>query len=86
MVVGLRISHDKKFPVGIGFSGHVFCCDNLSFIADHVIKRRHTVNIKRDLPGLVGELVEPLAEQPEQPHITFERYRVTPLYCQGNRD
>ena len=77
--VALRNSHDKKFPVGIGFGGRVFCCDNLSFIADHVIRRKHTANAKRDLPGLVGELVEPLAQQREQQHLTFERYKVTSL-------
>ena len=38
--VALRNSHDKKFPVGIGFGGRVFCCDNLSFIADHIIRRK----------------------------------------------
>lgn len=77
--VALRNSHDKKFPVGIGFGGHVFCCDNLSFYADHVIRRKHTVNAKRDLPGLVGELVEPLVEHREAQHRTFELYRSTTL-------
>ncbi|MEQ1899920.1 MAG: DUF932 domain-containing protein [Devosia sp.] len=77
--VALRNSHDKKFPVGIGFGGRVFCCDNLSFIADHVIRRKHTANAKRDLPGLIGELVEPLALQREQQHRTFLRYQETPL-------
>ena len=75
--VALRNSHDKKFPVGIGC--RVFCCDNLSFIADHVIRRKHTANAKRDLPGLVAALVEPLTEQREAQHRTFERYRSTPL-------
>lgn len=77
--VGLRNSHDKKFPIGIGFGGRVFCCDNLSFFADHVIRRRHTLNAKRDLPGLVGELVEPLTEQRERQYQTFERYYHTAL-------
>ena len=57
----------------------MFCCDNLSFFADHVIRRRHTVNAKRDLPGLVGELVEPLTEQREAQHKTFLRYNQTAL-------
>jgi hypothetical protein len=46
--VGLRNSHDKSFPVGIAFGSRVFVCDNAAFIADHVIKRRHTANAKRD--------------------------------------
>jgi hypothetical protein len=70
--VGLRNAHDKSFPVGIAFGSRVFVCDNLAFIADHVIKRRHTVNAKRDLPGLVGQLVEPLADQRERQARTFE--------------
>jgi hypothetical protein len=41
--VGLRNSHDKKFPVGIAFGSKVFVCDNLAFHAEHVIRRKHTV-------------------------------------------
>ncbi len=69
--VGLRNSHDKSFPIGIAFGAKVFVCDNLSFIADHVIRRKHTANAKRDLPGLVGELVEPLTAERESagPHL-----------------
>lgn len=75
----VRNSHDKKFPIGFGFGGHVFCCDNLSFIAEHVIKRRHTLNAKRDLPALVGQIVEPLAEQREAQQRTFLRYKAQEL-------
>ena len=77
--VAVRNSHDKKFPVGIGFGGRVFCCDNLSFIADHIIRRKHTANAKRDLPALISELVEPLALQRERQHRTFLLYQDTPL-------
>src|SRR3954451_7572170 len=77
--VGLRNSHDKSFPVGIGFGSRVFICDNLAFVADTVIKRKHTTNLKRDLPGIIGELIEPLALHREAQHRTFERYRGTLL-------
>jgi hypothetical protein len=72
--VGLRNSHDKSFPVGIGFGSRVFVCDNLAFLADTVIKRKHTANLKRDLPGIIGEIIEPLADQRERQARTFERY------------
>lgn len=52
-MVGLRNSHDKRFLVGISFGSRVFVCDNLAFTGDHVVKRKHTANLKRDLPGLV---------------------------------
>ncbi len=77
--VALRNSHDKKFPVGIGFGGHVFCCDNMSLMADHVIRRKHTANAKRDLPGLVAEVVEPLADARDRQQRAFNVYRATQL-------
>jgi len=77
--VGLRNSHDKSFPISVGFGSRVFVCDNLAFLADTVIKRKHTVNLKRDLPGLIGEIIEPLADQRERQTRTFERYKGTLL-------
>jgi Domain of unknown function (DUF932) len=77
--VGLRNSHDKSFPIGVAFGSRVFVCDNLAFIADHVVKRKHTANLKRDLPGLVTEVIEPLALRREEQAKTFDRYRQTLL-------
>jgi hypothetical protein len=77
--VGLINPHDRSFPVGIGFGSRVFVCDNMAFMADHVIKRRHTANLKRDLPGIVGELIEPLALHREAQARTLTRYRQTML-------
>lgn len=77
--VGLRNSHDKTFPIGIAFGSRTFVCDNLAFIGDQVIRRKHTANSKRDLPGLVAEVIEPLRTQREAQFLTFERYKTTPL-------
>ena len=77
--VGLRNSHDKSFPVGIGFGSRVFVCDNLAFIAEQSVKRRHTANLKRDLPGIIGEMIEPLALHREAQARTFDRYKQTLL-------
>lgn len=77
--VGLRNSHDKSFPIGIAFGSRVFVCDNLAFSGDHVIKRRHTPNAKRDLPALVAEVVEPLKEHRALQHEKLSRYQETPL-------
>ena len=77
--VGLRNSHDKRFPVGIAMGARVFVCDNLSFLGDHVIRRKHTPNLKRELPGLVMEVVEPLTEARKAQQIIFDRYKRTEL-------
>lgn len=77
--VGLRNSHDKRFPIGISMGARVFVCDNLSFVGEHVIRRKHTANAKRELPGLVMEIVEPLADARRAQQITFDRYKATRL-------
>lgn len=79
--VGLRNSHDKKFPIGISFGSRVFVCDNLAFNGDHVIKRKHTANAKRDLPGLVAEVVEPLRDQRVVQADNFLMYQKTALHA-----
>jgi len=77
--VGLRNSHNKTFPISIAIGSRVFVCDNLAFSAEHVIKRRHTQNAKRDLPGLVAEVIEPLGEARKAQALTYERYKALPL-------
>jgi Domain of unknown function (DUF932) len=77
--VGLRNSHDKSFPIGIAFGSRVIVCDNLAFIGDHVIRRKHTVKAKRELPGLVTEIVQPLQDQRIQQNERLAYYRSIPL-------
>jgi hypothetical protein len=52
-VLGLRNSHDKSFPAGLVVGSGVFVCDNLAFSGEIEIARKHTLNINRDLPGLI---------------------------------
>jgi hypothetical protein len=61
-MLGLRNSHDKSLPIGIAFGSRVFVCDNLAFSADHVIRRKHTVQAKRELPALLADIVRPLQD------------------------
>jgi hypothetical protein len=77
--VGLRNSHDKSFPIGIAFGSRVMVCDNLAFIGDHVIRRKHTVKAKRELPGLVTEIVQPLQAQRIAQNQKLLTYQATAL-------
>ena len=77
--IGLRNAHDKSWPIGIAFGSRVFVCDNTAFLADTVIKRRHTANAKRDLPGIVAGVIEPLRQKREEQHESFERFQAAPL-------
>lgn len=79
-ILGLRNSHDKSFPIGIAFGSRTFVCDNLAFIGDHVIRRKHTSNAKRELPGLITEIVQPLQAQrlaQNQKLITYQGTALT---------
>jgi len=57
MVLGWRNSHDKSFPAAGALGSHVFVCDNLAFSGEVTFARKHTINVMRDLPGLVVEAV-----------------------------
>ncbi len=54
LVLGIRNSHDKTFPVGLVAGASVFVCDNLSFSGEVRISRKHTVHLQRDMPQLVS--------------------------------
>lgn len=57
MILGLRNSHDKRFPASLAAGNGVFVCDNLSFSGEVVMKRKHTKRIMEDLPGLVERAI-----------------------------
>jgi hypothetical protein len=77
--LGLRNSADKSFPIGIAFGSRVFVCDNLAFIGDQVIKRKHTVKAKRELPGLVTEIVQPLQVHRIAQNQKLLAYQASPI-------
>ena len=77
--VGLRNSHDKSFPIGVGFGSKVFVCDNLSFSAEQVIRRKHTPNAWRDLHGLVAQIIEGLMLARSRQAQQIERYKAVEL-------
>jgi hypothetical protein len=61
-VVGLRNSHDKRFPAALAMGNALFVCDNLAFSGDVVLARRHTTNILRDLPQVTARAVGQLGD------------------------
>ncbi len=61
-VLGLRNSHDKRFPAGIVAGASVFVCDNLSFSGEVRLSRKHTRHLRRDLPQLAARAVGQLMD------------------------
>ena len=79
LVIGLRNSHDKSLPAGLVAGAQVLICDNLSFAGEICLARRHTPNIMRDLPSLVGDALGRLLVMFRTQDQRVERYQATPL-------
>ncbi len=78
-VLGLRNSHDKRFPAGLVVGWSVFVCDNLAFSGEVQLNRKHTANIVRDLPMLTERAVGQLTERWHAQDTRIARYRETAL-------
>ena len=78
-LLGVRNAHDKSFSASLVMGSRVFVCDNLSFSGEVELRRRHTKNIMRDLPGLVNEATAKLIEKRDDVLKRFERYKETEI-------
>ncbi len=78
-VVGLRNSHDKRFPASLAVGSSVFVCDNLGFSAEITAFRRHTTYVKRDLPNLMARAVSQLASKWGDLNKRFDAYKAHEL-------
>lgn len=79
LVIGLRNSHDKSLPAGLVAGSAVFVCDNLAFSGEVQIARKHTPNILRDLPSLVGDALGRLLVLFQTQDERVRRYKSTRL-------
>lgn len=62
LAVGVRNSVDKTFPIGFAAGNRVFCCDNLAFRSELMVRRKHTrngeANFLTDIAAGVMKLTE----------------------------
>ncbi len=75
LLLGLRNSHDKKFPAGIVAGAAVFVCDNLSFSGEVQLARKHTRFIERDLPQITESAIGQLFEHWSSQETRIARYQ-----------
>ena len=62
-IVGIRNSHDKRYPAGLVAGSCVFVCDNLCFSGEVRISRKHTRFAARDLRHLTSRAVGQLGDR-----------------------
>ena len=75
LVCGIRNSHDMSFGSAICIGNKMTVCDNLDFFAQHVIGRRHTKNIKRDLPFVISKIISGLVSAWTEMGDRIEAYK-----------
>lgn len=57
LAIGLRSSYDRSLAVELVAGSRVFVCDNLAFHGESQVSRKHTVNVFRDLPELIYNML-----------------------------
>lgn len=62
LAVGVRNSIDKSFPIGFCAGSRVFCCDNLAFRAELLVRKKHTRYGEMRFAAAIGEAVVRLAQ------------------------
>ena len=60
IVAGLRNSCDKSFAAAICIGNQMLVCENMCFSAEKQLARRHTKNIRRDLPAVITNVIASL--------------------------
>jgi len=78
-IVGLANSHNRTVPISLGFGSTTFVCDNSAFVSETVCKRKHTQQARRQLPGIIMEMVEPLRDKRIAQNRQFDAYKGTRL-------
>ena len=83
--IGLRNSHDQRFPVGLVYGSQVLVCSNLCFFGEHQLSRRHTRRILEHLPGLTETAMGRVLADFEQDTRRQAHYRKR-VFCLRDAD
>jgi hypothetical protein len=74
-VLGIRNSHDKRFPAGLVLGNQVLVCDNLSFSGEIKVARKHTPWILHDLPAIIDNALCQLHDSWHEQDRRIVRYQ-----------
>ena len=77
LVLGLRNSHDKSFASSVCIGNQMLVCENLCFSSDVKLARRHTLNIVRDLPLVLGSAISRVVSHWTDMGKRIEAYKQT---------
>jgi len=79
LVFGLRNSSDKSTAASACMGNSMMVCDNMSFSSDVKLARRHTVNILRDLDGMLAKAISRIVTSWHDMGQRIEAYKVAEI-------
>jgi hypothetical protein len=79
LAVAVRNSVDRSFPLGFCAGSRVFCCDNLAFRAELLIRRKHTRFGEQRFNQAIAEAVSGLSSFRDEEGRRIEVLRQTEL-------
>lgn len=79
LAVGVRNSTDQSFPLGFCAGTRVFCCDNLAFRSELLVRRKHTLNGERNFIKAISGAVTTLDSFKEAEAERMRRFLTTHL-------
>lgn len=78
-VLGLRNCHDKRFAAGLCCGNQVLVCDNLAFVGEFKLSRKHTSRVLEELPMLVHNTIGTLTAVWKKQDERIRTYKSTGL-------
>jgi hypothetical protein len=72
LAIGLRSSYDRSLAVQLVAGSRVFVCDNLAFSGEAQVSRKHTVNVFRDLPELIYQMLANVRQMSDRQAFEIE--------------
>ena len=79
LVFGLRNSSDKSTAASACMGNSMMVCDNMCFSSDVKLARRHTVNILRDLDGMLAKAISRIVTSWHDMGQRIEAYKVAEI-------
>lgn len=75
IVLGLRNANDKGFAAAVCIGNQMMVCENLCFSSEEKLARRHTTNIKRDLPNTIATAISRIVTRWSEMSERIEIYK-----------
>lgn len=79
LAIGVRNSYDQSLSVGVALGSKVFVCDNLMFVGDVVVARKHTGDIFNQLSLKIDSALSKAPQNHEQIRRDAELMREIPI-------